>query len=282
MPKQPQAQRVGLYIDVANITRNGGYGMRFDVLRDFSCREGGEPVRLNAYVVYDEDRAKKDIEYKKRSFNFHSTLRDYGYKVIEKKVAWYVDEAGNRFGKANADLDMAVDALLQSEKLEKVIMATGDGDFIQVVTALQNKGCRVEAVAFQNVSSNLKREVDLYMSGFLIPNLLPIEDASSKQTWGDVGSRVRGVCYTYNNTKNFGFMRYISKIGPDLWITDTRRADSPYGTAFAHESSFSGSTDLHHLPSRDLIFEFDLSMGDKGMQASNIIQVYPAINKPAP
>ena len=282
MSKQPAAQRVGLYIDVANITRNGGYGMRFDVLRDFSCREGGEPVRLNAYVVYDEDRAKTDIEYKRRSFNFHSTLRDYGYKVIEKKVAWYVDEAGNRFGKANADLDMAVDALLQSEKLEKVIMATGDGDFIQVVTALQNKGCRVEAVAFQNVSSNLKREVDLYMSGFLIPNLLPIEGVNPKQTWGDVGSRVRGVCYTYNSTKNFGFMRYISRIGPDLWITDTRRADSPYGTAFAHESSFHGSTDLHHLPSRDLIFEFDISMGDKGMQASNIIQVYPAINKPAP
>ena len=280
MPKQPVAQRVGLYIDVANITRNGGYGMRFDVLRDFSCREGGEPVRLNAYVVYDEDRARKDIDYKKRSFNFHSTLRDYGYKVIEKKVAWYVDEAGNRFGKANADLDMAVDALLQSEKLEKVIMATGDGDFIQVVTALQNKGCRVEAVAFQNVSSNLKREVDLYMSGFLIPNLLPIEGVNLKQTWGDVGSRVRGVCYTYNNTKNFGFMRYISKIGPDLWITDTRRADSPYGTAFAHESSFNSSTDLHNLPSRDLIFEFDLTMGDKGMQASNIIQVYPAVNKP--
>jgi uncharacterized LabA/DUF88 family protein/cold shock CspA family protein len=280
MSKQPIAQRVGLYIDVANITRNGGYGMRFDVLRDFSCREGGEPVRLNAYVVYDEDRAKKDIEYKRRSFNFHSTLRDYGYKVIEKKVAWYVDESGNRFGKANADLDMAVDALLQSEKLEKVIMATGDGDFIQVVTALQNKGCRVEAVAFQNVSSNLKREVDLYMSGYLIPNLLPIEGSDSKQTWGDVGSRVRGVCYTYNNTKNFGFMRYISKIGPDLWITDTRRADSPYGTAFAHESAFNGSTVLHHLPSRDLIFEFNLTMGDKGMQASNITQVYPAINKP--
>ncbi len=106
---------MGLYIDGANITRNGGYGMRFDVLRDFACRDSGEPVRLNAYVVYDEDRGKTDRDYRVRSFNFHSTLRDYGYKVIEKKVAWYMDEAGNRFGKANSDLDMAVDALLQSE-----------------------------------------------------------------------------------------------------------------------------------------------------------------------
>lgn len=276
MTKQ-KAQRIGLYVDVANITRNGGYGMRFDMLRDFACRDSGEPVRLNAYVVYDEDRAKTDRDYRERTFNFHSTLRDFGYKVIEKVVAWYVDETGNRFGKANTDLDMAVDALLQSENLEKVVMVTGDGDFIQVVRALQNKGCRVETVAFQNVSSNLKREVDLFMSGYLIPNLLPIatEATDQKKPWGEVGSRVRGVCYTFNHSKNFGFMRYLLRIGPGLWLTDTRHKESPYATAFAHESAFDTATDVSHLPSRDLIFEFDLQQSEKGMQAVNIKKVYP-------
>ncbi len=272
---KPRSQRVGLYIDVANITRNGGYGMRFDILRDFACREYGEPVRLNAYVAYDEERARTDRDYRDRTFNFHSTLRDYGYKVIEKVVTWYIDEAGNRFGKANADLDMAVDALLQSENLEKVMLTTGDGDFIQVVRALQNKGCRVEAVAFQNVSSNLKREVDLFMSGYLIPSLLPVEGGEAKKNWGETGSRVRGICYTFNRQKNFGFMRYLLRIGPGLWITDTRRADSPYGTAFAHESSFDPSVDRDQLPSRDLIFEFDIAQGEKGLQASNIVKIYP-------
>lgn len=269
-----KGRSIGLYIDVANITRNGGYGMRFDVLRDFACRDGAEPIRLNAYVAYDEERARTDKDYRDRTFNFHSTLRDYGFKVIEKTVTWYVDESGTRFGKANADLDMAVDALLQSENLDKVIMATGDGDFVQVIRALQNKGCRVEAVAFQNVSSNLKREVDLYVSGYLIPNLLPIAGENTG-SWGEVGSRLRGVCYTYNRSKNFGFMRYIKGIGPGLWITDTRREDSPYGTAFAHESAFSDAIDIPQLPSRDLIFEFDLTQGEKGLQATNIVQVYP-------
>ncbi len=266
-------QRIGLYIDVANITRNGGYGMRFDVLRDFACRDNGEPVRLNAYVAYDEDRAKVDRDYKERTVDFHSALRDFGFKVIEKKVMWYVDEAGNKFGKANADLDMAVDALMQSENLEKVVMATGDGDFVQVVKALQNKGCRVESVAFQNVSSYLKREVDLFMSGFLVPNLLPIKGSDSKKTWGEPGSRVRGICYTYNHSKNFGFMRFLRLIGPGLWITDTRREDSPYGTAFAHESAFDSSTDVKDLPSRDYIFEFDVAQGEKGPQATHIVRV---------
>ena len=277
MTKQ-KSQRVGLYIDVANITRNGGYGMRLDMLRDFACRDNGEPVRLNAYVAYDEARARTDHDYRDRTFNFHSTLRDFGYKVIEKVVAWYIDETGNRFGKANADLDMAVDALMQSENLEKVVMATGDGDFIQVVRALQNKGCRVEAVAFQNVSSNLKREVDLFMSGYLIPHLLPlpiIEGAEIKKAWGEPGGRARGICYTFNRSKNFGFMRFLKRIGPGLWITDTRVPESPYGTAFAHDSAFETSVDRNQLPSRDMIFEFDLTQGDKGLQATNISRVYP-------
>ncbi len=276
-----KSQKVGLYIDVANIARNGGYGMRFDVLRDFACRDNGEPIRLNAYVAYDEDRAKTDYDYKERTLNFYSALRDFGFKVIEKTVTWYTDEAGNRFGKANADLDMAVDALMQSENLDRVLLATGDGDFIQVVRALQNKGCRVEAVAFQNVSSNLKREVDLFMSGYLIPNLLPVEGGDTKKSWGEVGSRVRGICYSYNHSKKFGFMRYLVKIGPGLWVTDSRREDSPYATAFAHETNFDHHTDISQLPSRDIIFEFDLTKGEKGLQASNITTVYPASSKHA-
>ena len=275
MPKKDKSQKIGLYVDVANIARNGGYGMRFDILRDFACREHGEPLRLNAYVAYDEERSKTDRDYKDRTLNFHSALRDFGYKVIEKTVKWYTDDDGNRFGKANADLDMAVDALLQSESLDHVMMATGDGDFIQVVRALQNKGCRVECVAFQNVSSALKREVDLYMSGYLIPNLLPFENGDHKKHWAEEGSKVRGICYTYNKAKSFGFMRYLTHIGAGLWITDTRKDDSPYETAFAHESAFDGSIDLGHLPSRDWIFEFDLNKGDKGLQATNIKRVYP-------
>ena len=45
--------------------------------------------------------------------------------MIQKVVKWYYDENGRAFGKANADLDMAVDALLQSENIDRVLMCTG-------------------------------------------------------------------------------------------------------------------------------------------------------------
>ena len=154
--------KVGLYVDVANIAMNGGFRMRYDVLRDFACRGGAEAVRLNAYVSYDPARAESDPDYKAGQFRFHSALRDIGYKVIQKETKWYTDETGAKFGKANVDLDLAVDALLQSSTLDRVVLVTGDGDFVQVIKALQNKGCRVEVVAFDNVSADLRREADLY------------------------------------------------------------------------------------------------------------------------
>jgi uncharacterized LabA/DUF88 family protein/cold shock CspA family protein len=267
--------KVGVYVDVVNLFRNGGRRMRYDVLREFAARGGAEPMRLNAYVSIDEARASEDRGYREGVEGFHAALRDFGYKVIEKQVKWFTNEAGERYAKANADLDMAVDALLQSENLDRVLMATGDGDFIQVVRALQNKGCRVEVVAFENVSSDLKREADMFLSGYLIPNLLPAEAGPEGKppTWGEEGSRVRGTCHSFNQDKHYGFMRFLKGLAPGLWNTDTRHPDSPYASAFAHGSEFIDGFDVSALPSRDHLFEFTLASSEKGLQARNIVRI---------
>jgi len=267
--------KVGIFVDVAYMYRNGGRGMRYDILREFASRDSGELVRMNAYVSYDADRAEGDIDYREGVHKFYSTLRDYGFKVIKKTVKWYEDDTGSRYGKANADLDLGVDALLQSENLDRVLIATGDGDFIQVVRALQNKGCRVETVALDNVSSELRYEVDMFMSGYLIPNLIPSKSDSNRQNqagWGTLGSRVRGTCYWYNQEQGYGFLRFLDKIGPGLWLTDTRHPDSPYKTVYFHDSNLVGNVPASALPSRDFIFEFELgkSLRQEGWQALDI------------
>ncbi len=265
--------RVGVYVDVANINRNGGYGMGYEILREFACRDDAEAVRLNAYVSYDAEKARRDPYYFHRTNSFYSVLRDFGYKVIQKEVKWFTDEDGNRVAKANADLDLAVDALLQSEKLDRVLLVTGDGDFVQVVRALQNKGCRVEVVAFRNVSQELRREADIFLSGYLIPNLLPIDRAEGENIWGEVEHRVRGICYYHKN--DFGFMRFLRRIDQNLWMTDAKHPESPYGTAWFHDSSLPQSSNGAigpELPSRKFIFEFKLvkADGDKGLRAIDI------------
>src|SRR3989440_2378348 len=190
--------RSGVYVDVENTTRNGGRGLRFDVLRDFAFRDGADALRLNAYLAYDSERARHDSYYRGNATGFHFAMRSVGFKVIEKPVHWYTNEDGVRVSKSNSDLDLAVDMLLQSAKLDRVVLNSGDGDFVQVVRALQNMGCRVELVAFQNVSYDLRCECDVFVSGYLIPGLLPVPlkttvPAPAKPpAWGEAGSRVRG------------------------------------------------------------------------------------------
>lgn len=260
--------KVGVYVDAANISRNGGFGMRYDVLRRYASRGGGTPVRLNVYVGFDAERAERDFQYLSKVRSWENAVRDFGFKVIEKVVKWYIDEAGNRVGKANADLEMAVDALSQSEKLDQVLFVTGDGDFVQVVRSLQNKGCRVEVLAFDNVSFDLRGEADWYMSGYLVPELLPSLQDEERPAWGEPGSRVRGICVNWQQT--YGFIRVLREISDNLWITDHRREGSPYLSVFAHESDFEPGARLNQLPSRNQVYEFDVEKAEKGLVAKKI------------
>ena len=251
--------RVGVYVDAENLTRNGGERMQYRVLRSIACREAGQAIRLNTYIAFDERRANDDHAYRESMLEYYSAVRDAGFKIIEKKVQHFLDPNGVERSKANADLDMAVDCLLQSEHLDRVVLGTGDGDFVQVVRALQNRGCRVEIIAFDNVSGNLRREADSFLSGYLVPGLVQ----SAGKPWGQTGSRVRGVCYYYpSNGKEVGFFRYLERTDGNLWIRDERDESSPYGAAAFHVNNMPSGFDGSLLPSREIVFEFELETAE--------------------
>jgi uncharacterized LabA/DUF88 family protein len=259
-------------VDAENVRYNGGYQMRYDLLRRFAARGGGVLQRLNTYMAFDAERARDDLEYAKKARTYQQMVRDFGWKITVKVVRRYTDESGNVTTKANADLDMAVDAMLQADKLEQVLLVTGDGDFIQVVRALQNKGCRVELIGFKNVSRQLQQEVDAFYSGFLIPDLLPIS-YEPRNVWGKPGSCVRGVCTKWIADKGYGFLRIMDHISPDLWITDPRDEGSPYGSVFCHVNELAEDVTEELLSNRETIFEFyvnESEQKDNGLVASNV------------
>lgn len=263
--------KVGVYVDAVNVTMNGGFGLRYDVLRKFACRDGSFPSRLNVYLAYDEQRAKEDKNYRTKTARFGEVLRDFEYKVIERPVQYYEDaETEEVITQSTVEMDMAVDIITQAEQLDKVIFLTNMRSYMSVVRAVQEKGVRVELIGFDNVPEDLKKEADMYISGYLIPGLLPIE---SPYPWGETGSRVRGVCYDFSHDDGYGFLRFLVDVDENLWITDSRFEESPYNTVFAHISQFEDNFDTSFLPSRDLIFEFDLVENEKGLVAEDIVLV---------
>lgn len=272
--------RVGVFVDAENVRYNGGYQMRYDVLRRFAAREGANLQRLNTYLAYDSERAREDLEYAKKSRTYQQMVRDFGWKITVKHVRRYTDENGNVTTKANADLDMAVDAMLQAGKLDHVLLVTGDGDFLQVVSALQNRGCRVELIGFRNVSRQLQQTVDTFYSGYTIPDLLPIS-YEPRNDWGQPGSCVRGVCTKWFPDKGYGFLRIMAEISPKLWVTDPREPDSPYTSVFCHANEVADEVTEDLLMNRETILEFYLNESeqkDNGLVANNVRLAF-AVNR---
>ncbi|QIK38821.1 NYN domain-containing protein [Caldichromatium japonicum] len=264
--------RVGVFVDAENIRYNGGYQMRYDVLRRFAARNGGVLQRLNTYMAFDAERAREDVEYRKKTHAYQQMVRDFGWKITAKTVRRYTDESGNVTTKANSDLDMAVDAMLQANRLDQVLLVTGDGDFLQVVEALQNAGCRVELIGFKNVSRLLQQRVDAFYSGFLIPDLLPIS-YEPRNEWGKPGSCVRGVCTKWFPDKGYGFLRFMNQISPNLWVTDPRESDSPYVSVFCHANELADEVTEELLMNRETALEFyiqESEQKDNGLVANNV------------
>ncbi len=260
--------RVGVFVDVSNIYLNGGQRMRFDVLRHYA-EAYGTVQRLNAYVSFDADRARNDREYNDRTTRFHDVLRDFGYHVTIREVQWYYDpNSRRRYGKANADMDMAIDLINQSAKLDLVILVTGDGDFVRPMEHVRDKGCRIEVIAFENISTMLRKEADTFTSGYLIPELISTNRRDNP--WGEVGSTVRGFCYYHQEDESFGFLAYLEKISPFSWISDPRLPDSPYKAVFFHDSALPDTIAPKDLPSRRIVFEFEVEQGERGLIAENL------------
>ncbi|MCB1877289.1 MAG: NYN domain-containing protein [Chromatiales bacterium] len=270
------SSKIGVFVDAENIKMNGGYQMRYDVLRCFAAREGGHLLRLNTYLAYDQERGENDPDYYKKSQIYHQMVRDFGWKIVTKFVRRYTDFEGNVTTKANADLELAVDAMLQATKLDNILLVTGDGDFLTLVNALQNKGCRVELLAFKNVSKALQRQVDAVYSGYLIPDLLPIS-YEPKNEWGAVGSCVRGVCTKWFPDKGYGFLRFAKRLEGDYWRTDPREKDSPFESVFCHANEVADDVSVDDLMRRDTILEFYLNQSEQvtdGFTANNVRLVH--------
>jgi uncharacterized LabA/DUF88 family protein len=247
-------RKVGIYVDASNIGMNGGHGMRYDVLRELACRAGGDPQRLNAYVAYDEERAASDPIYRSKMYGYHTALRDQGFRLTIKKVKRYRDENGEESRKSNVDLDMAVDLLTESDRLDSVLIGTGDGDFVNVVKALQTRGVRVEVVAFDNVSAELKTAADQFIPGWMIPDLVPTAGQSRESTWGAIGARARGYCSHFDALRGFGFLQYYTRL-PDTRIITRDLLTS----AWFHVSDIADPELPSRLPNRNLFLEFELA-----------------------
>ena len=143
------AQRVGVFIDTQNLYHSAKhlYKARVNFANILEEALGGRTlVRAIAYVISTESGEEK---------NFFEALTKMGIETKVKDLQVFADGAK----KADWDVGLAVDAMKLAPKLDTVILATGDGDFIPLIQYLDmNEGCQVEVISFGKSSSGKLKE----------------------------------------------------------------------------------------------------------------------------
>ena len=147
-----KGQRIAVFIDTQNLYHcaKNLYQARVNFAAILKDAVGDRVlVRAIAYMVTTESGDEK---------NFIESLGKMGIEVKTKDLQIFAGGAK----KADWDVGLAVDAITIASKVDAVVVASGDGDFVPLVEYLQiNSGVQVEAIAFgKNTSGRLKEAVD--------------------------------------------------------------------------------------------------------------------------
>lgn len=103
-------------------------------------------IRALAYVITTEAGDET---------NFFEALTKLGIETKTKDLQIFYGGAK----KADWDVGLAVDAIRLAPKVDTIVLATGDGDFVPLVTFLKEHfGVQVEVISFGRSSSTKLRE----------------------------------------------------------------------------------------------------------------------------
>ena len=78
---------------------------------------------------------------------FYQKLNNFGYKLCLKPVKLYEQEDGTTKRKANCDVDMALHLMKEKDQFSRIIVLSGDGDFLPVLKHLKHLGKEVLVLA---------------------------------------------------------------------------------------------------------------------------------------
>lgn len=144
-PGEWPEQRVGLFVDTQNLY----YSARdlFDKHVDYQrllqvALRGRRLANATAYAVEREGDSS--------AYGFITKLSRLGYRVRRRKVRVHrSDDSGRTLMEGDWDMGIAADMVRSWEHLDVIALASGDADFVPILLLAQERGLRVEVLAFK-------------------------------------------------------------------------------------------------------------------------------------
>ncbi|HKK37089.1 MAG TPA: NYN domain-containing protein [Paracoccaceae bacterium] len=157
-------ERLALFIDGSNLyaaARALGFDIDYKLLRNEFMRRG-KLVRAFYYTALVENEEYSPIRPLVDWLDYN------GYSMVTKPAKEFTDSTGRRKIKGNMDIELAVDAMEMAERIDHMVLFSGDGDFRPLVAAIQRKAVRVSVVSTIRTSppmiaDDLRRQADNFI-----------------------------------------------------------------------------------------------------------------------
>ncbi len=157
-------ERIGIFIDGANLY-NAARALGFDIdyrrLLELFGSEG-RLIRAFYYTALLDDQEYSPIRPLVDWLDYN------GYTMVTKPTKEFTDAYGRRKIKGNMDIELAIDVIDMADKLDHVVIFSGDGDFRRLVESVQRKGVRVSIVSTVRsqppmAADELRRQADVFI-----------------------------------------------------------------------------------------------------------------------
>ncbi|MCK5285476.1 MAG: NYN domain-containing protein [Alphaproteobacteria bacterium] len=164
-------EKLALFIDGSNL-HAAAKALNFDI--DYKrlliwAISQGRMVRAFYYTALIEDQEYSPIK------PLIDWLDYNGYTMVTKPTKEFTDENGHKKIKNNMDIELAVDMMEIADRVDHIMLFSGDGDFRRLIEAVQRKGVRVTIVSTMKsrppmVSDNLRRQADHFLDLDILAN----------------------------------------------------------------------------------------------------------------
>ena len=156
--------RIALFIDGPNLyaaAKSLGFDIDYKNLLE-TFRKQGRLVRAYYYTALAEDQEYSPIR------PLIDWLDYNGYTMVTKPTKEYTDSTGRRRYTGNMSIELAVNMMEIAPNIDHAVLFSGDGDFRQLLEAVQRQGVRVTVVSTFRaqspmVSDDLRRQADAFV-----------------------------------------------------------------------------------------------------------------------
>jgi len=139
-----KSQKIAVFVDVQNMyySAKNLYSAKVDFGKVLSeSLKGRNLIRAFAYVI------KADVGLEKEFFN---ALENLGFEVREKDLQIFL--GGSK--KGDWDVGLCMDVVRMIDKIDVMVLVSGDGDYYDLLEYAKSRGVRTEVISFGKTTSS--------------------------------------------------------------------------------------------------------------------------------